>query len=79
MANPQFDSGKVAMFYCGDDASAKQTVRSLIAELGFEPLDAGALTQARLLEPFALLWITLALKYGYTTGIAFEFLRRSKP
>jgi len=76
MANPEFSAGKVAMFYCGDDAEAKRTVASLIGELGFDPLDAGPLTQARLLEPFALLWISLALKYGYSREIAFEFLRR---
>lgn len=77
MADPSFASGRVAMFYCGDDAAAKAQVRGLVEELGFEPLDAGELKQARLLEPFALLWITLALKYGYGTGIGFEFLRRA--
>jgi len=76
MADPKFPERRVAMFYCGDDASAKKTVAGLIGELGFEPLDAGPLTQARLLEPFALLWITLALKHGYGRDIGFEFLRR---
>lgn len=76
MANPGFDGGKVAMFYCGDDAAAKKTVASLIDELGFEALDAGPLTQARVLEPFAMLWISLAIKYGYGPNIAFHFLRR---
>jgi hypothetical protein len=32
----------------------------LASELGFETVDAGPLTQARALEPFALLWISLA-------------------
>jgi predicted dinucleotide-binding enzyme len=76
MADPSFGDGKVAMFYCGDDAEAKKIVRGLIEELGFEALDAGPLTQARLLEPFALLWITLALKYGFGREIGFELLRR---
>ena len=52
IADPQFSEGPVAMFYCGDDAEVKRTVASLIAELGFELLDAGPLTQARLLEAF---------------------------
>lgn len=76
MADPTFEGHKVAMFYCGDDAAAKSAVASLIAELGFDALDAGPLSQARLLEPFALLWITLALKHGYTREIGFELLRR---
>lgn len=76
MANPRFEGGRTAMFYCGDDAKAKSTVAGLINELGFEALDAGPLTQARLLEPFALLWISLALQYGYGREIAFQLLRR---
>jgi 8-hydroxy-5-deazaflavin:NADPH oxidoreductase len=76
MANPDFGSRRVAMFYCSDHADAKPTVAALISELGFEALDAGPLKQARVLEPFALLWISLALKYGYGPNIAFELLRR---
>ena len=78
MADPDFGARRAALFYCGDDKTSKQTVSTLIAELGFEPFDAGPLTQARLLEPFALLWITLALKHGYGREIAFEFLQRGK-
>ena len=77
MADPAFPNAHVALFYCGDDKSAKETVAGLIAELGFEPIDAGPLTQARLLEPFALLWISLAFKGGFGREIAFQFLRRT--
>ncbi|MEZ5283871.1 MAG: NAD(P)-binding domain-containing protein [Vicinamibacterales bacterium] len=35
-----------AMFYCGADAGAKGIVASLIADLGWEPFDAGGLEQA---------------------------------
>lgn len=76
MTDPKFEQRHVAMFYCGDDSEAKRVVAELIRELGFEALDAGPLTQARLLEPFALLWISLALKYGYGREIGFELLRR---
>lgn len=76
MADTSFDGSRVVLFYCGDHAPAKQTVHQLAAELGFEPVDAGPLTQARVLEPFALLWITLALKQGLGPGIGFELLRR---
>jgi predicted dinucleotide-binding enzyme len=76
MANASFGDHPVVLFYCGDDAGAKQTVHELARELGFDPHDAGPLTQARLLEPFALLWISLALVQGYGREIAFQFLRR---
>jgi predicted dinucleotide-binding enzyme len=76
MTNPEFGGERPVMFYCGDDAAAKQTVRPLVEELGFEAIDAGPLTQARLLEPFALLWISLALVYGQGREIAFKLLRR---
>ena len=76
MANPIFDGKPVSMLYCGDDPDAKAIVRQLIADCGFEPVDAGPLKQARLLEPFALLWISMAMQYGYSRDIAFRFVRR---
>jgi predicted dinucleotide-binding enzyme len=76
MANPGFDGAKPVLFYCGDDASAKATVAELASEIGFDAQDAGPLAQARVLEPFAMLWISLAVKYGYGREIAFRFLRR---
>jgi predicted dinucleotide-binding enzyme len=76
MADPSFGANKALLFYCGDDAAAKQTVKSLAAELGFDPHDAGPLRQARLLEPFALLWISLAYGQGYGRDFAFQLLRR---
>jgi predicted dinucleotide-binding enzyme len=77
MANPTFDGHKPLLFYCGDDAEAKQVVKKLIDELVFESVDAGPLTQARLLEPFALLWISMALVQGLGQDFAFELLRRN--
>jgi predicted dinucleotide-binding enzyme len=54
MADQRLEGGRATMFYSDDDAQAKSGVASLISELGFEALDSGPLTQARLLEPFAL-------------------------
>ncbi len=75
MANPVFGADRAIMFYCGDDAAAKKSVHQLAADLGFSPADAGPLTQARLLEPFAMLWISLALTQGYGRDFAFRLLR----
>lgn len=76
MENPVFGRERAMLAYCGDDKSAKELVKTLATELGFEPLDAGPLSQARVLEPFALFWISLAVAYGYGRDIAFKFLRR---
>lgn len=76
MADPAFGEHAAALFYCGDDPNSNQIVHGLAAELGFHPLPAGPLTQARLLEPFALLWISLAMAQGYGRDIAFQLLRR---
>jgi len=76
MADSKFVSGRVAMFYCGDDTSAKKVAAGLATELGFDALDAGPLSQCRVLEPFALLWISLAFKAGFGREIGFQFMRR---
>jgi predicted dinucleotide-binding enzyme len=75
MENPRFGDRAATLFYCGDDAAAKDVARDLAGQLGFVPVDAGPLRQARLLEPFALLWISLAFG-GHGREIAFDFMRR---
>jgi predicted dinucleotide-binding enzyme len=76
MANPDYNGERATMLYCGDDANAKSTAAVLASDLGFEPVDAGPLRQARLLEPLALLWITLALKQALGPNVAFKLMRR---
>ena len=74
MGHPQLPSAPV-MFVCGDDEAAKQVTAGLVSELGFETVDAGDLTLARLLEPYALIWIHLALRRGFGTNWAFGLIR----
>jgi 8-hydroxy-5-deazaflavin:NADPH oxidoreductase len=76
MLNPRYGNESLSMFVCGDDADAKKLVTGLIAELGFEPVDAGGLTQARYLEPLAMLWITMAYRYGNGPDFGFRVVRR---
>lgn len=83
IASPVLESGdttfgddKATMFYCGDDAEAKRTMAQLIEDLGFEPVDAGPLVNARFLEPLAALIIQLALSQEMGTNIALKLLRR---
>jgi 8-hydroxy-5-deazaflavin:NADPH oxidoreductase len=76
MENPEYREGRSMMLYCGDDAQAKKAAAQLAAELGFEPYDIGPLTEARLLEPFALVWIHLAVLQKMGTAFAFRLMRR---
>jgi len=49
------------MFMASDHENAKATVASLLRDIGFDALDAGDLSKARLLEPFGMVWINQAL------------------
>jgi predicted dinucleotide-binding enzyme len=46
----------------------------LVGKLGFEPVDAGPLKNARLLEPFAMGWIDQAMKRGRGRDFAFALV-----
>jgi predicted dinucleotide-binding enzyme len=76
MANPSYGGEPVTMFYCGDDAEAKRTAADLARDIGFDPVDAGPLSNARLLEPCAVLWIWLAIKGGVGREFAFKLVKR---
>jgi predicted dinucleotide-binding enzyme len=76
MADPKYGDQPASMFYCGDDDDAKSTVARLGEDLGFDMIDAGALSNARKLEALALLWVTLAFEQGMGPNMAFKLLRR---
>lgn len=76
MRNPQFDGFRATMFYCGDDPQAKGVTSQLIADVGFEPVDAGPLASSRYLEPLAMLYIHLALHQGWGSNCAFKIIKR---
>ncbi|MFB6299607.1 MAG: hypothetical protein ABEH65_05035 [Halobacteriales archaeon] len=60
------------MFVSGDDTAAKETVMDLVETLGFDPVDASALSTAHHLEHLARFWIYLSGSYG--RDIAFRLL-----
>lgn len=64
------------MFVAGDDAVAKPIVMTLAREIGFDPIDAGPLRMARLLEPFGMLWIDQALYRGAGQDFAFTVVKK---
>lgn len=55
----------------GDDEGAKKVARSLIRDVGFEPLEAGGLRTARFVEPFAM--VTAELAYSQPGGPALTY------
>jgi 8-hydroxy-5-deazaflavin:NADPH oxidoreductase len=65
---------KPVMLVAGDDAGRKRTVMELVGKLGFESVDAGPLKNARLLEPFAMVWIDQAMKRGRGRDFAFALV-----
>ena len=64
---------KPLMLVAGDDAARKAVV--MVGMLGFEPVDAGPLKSARLLEPFAMVWIDQAMKRGRGRDFAFALVK----
>jgi len=69
-------SRKPSLIYCGDHRRSKEVAATLIADAGFDPLDAGRLRLARYSEPFALLVAELAYegKQGPEMAYRFEWL-----
>ena len=76
MANPKFPNGNATLLYCGNDENAKKEVHQLAQSIGFKPVDAGPLSQAKYLEHFAWVWISLAMKYGQGREIVFQLEKR---
>lgn len=70
---------KPAMFVAGDDTARKGDVLRLVADLGFDARDAGPLRLSRLLEPYAMLWISMATVQHMPTNNAFAMLTHETP
>lgn len=56
MVNPSFAGGKPSMFICGNDAGAKDQVRGILDQFGWETEDMGGVEAARAIEPLCMLW-----------------------
>lgn len=59
----------VSVFVASDDAGARKDVAALAESAGFRPVEAGGLSAARYLEPFAGLNISLGYGLGHGTDI----------
>ena len=74
MATGHMNGEQLAGLVAADDADAKARVLGLVQQLGFDPIDAGPLAAARLLEPLALLNIKLGFVQGYGPNSGFRFV-----
>ncbi|MDF2867572.1 MAG: oxidoreductase, coenzyme F420-dependent [Gammaproteobacteria bacterium] len=73
--NPQLNGQTISVFMASDQPTAKAKVMELVSRLGFDAVDAGALKNARYLEPLAGLNIFLGYGQGLGTQIGFTLLR----
>jgi 8-hydroxy-5-deazaflavin:NADPH oxidoreductase len=75
---PSFANGQIApVFVASDSERAKQTVKDLVQSIGFKPVDAGPLRNARYLEPLAGLNIYLGYGAGHGTAISPAWIRKA--
>src|SRR5262249_19126384 len=63
-------TARVQVFYAADAVEAAKTVHELIARIGFEPVNAGPLKNARYLEPVGELNIHFGFALGWGTSVA---------
>jgi len=78
MDQPIFDGQPITAFVASDYPEAKQQVMRLAQEIGYAPLDTGALYTARYLEGMAHLNIQLAVNQGGGTQAAFFYRQRAR-
>jgi predicted ester cyclase len=62
------------VFYCGDNDEAKAKVAALIRDAGLQPVDAGALQNARYIEPLAMLMMELGYSQRLGPDIAIRLM-----
>ncbi|HUG31191.1 MAG TPA: NAD(P)-binding domain-containing protein [Candidatus Limnocylindria bacterium] len=66
IADPELSGIALDGYVAADDAEAKALVLELVASIGLNPIDAGPLTAARMLEQLAWLNISLNMQPGWT-------------
>ncbi len=76
MADPLYGDSRAVMPIAGDDRAALDVVAGLTEALGFEAVKLPSLARSRDLEPFAMLWIKLAMQWGQGRKIGFGLARR---
>lgn len=75
MDGGRLDGHAMTVFAASDDPQAKQQVIEMAKAIGFDPVDAGPLQSARLLEPLGYFNIQLAYVLGLGTNIGLKLIR----
>jgi len=78
LENPHFSNYEVkpVMLIAGNDTGTKEIVRRLNADLGFETLDVGDLSQSLHLEHMTLLWVKMVRANGHHPDFTWAYLER---
>lgn len=74
MIDPDFGGTRPTMFIAGNDAAAKETATTLLAQVGWDVADMGTAVAARAIEPLAMLWCIPGFREGSWMH-AFKLLR----
>ena len=75
LATPEIGGVQQLLLVAGDDENAKALVLGVGAQLGFDAVDSGPLSNARYLEPAVELLIQLAYGQGLGANIGFHLAR----
>lgn len=78
MLNPKTYTGNDPdMFIAGNDQAAKKTVQDFLEGVGWGVVDLGDISKSRLIEPLAMIWITVGFNSGWTkSNHAFQMLNK---
>ena len=71
---PQFGSTKASMFYCGDEAGDKASLKQLGEEIGYEMYDLGGLDKGSLMDALFQTWWALSSGEKLGRRLAFKML-----
>jgi len=74
MSTGKVNGEKLTAFAAGDDEAARKTALELAKAIGFDPVDAGPLKNARSLESLAFLNIQLSWVLGNGANVGFKFV-----
>lgn len=75
MVDPRMADGQPTMFICGNDDHAKQRVKEVLTQFGWDSMDMGNVEAARAIEPLCMLWCIPGFLHNSWTH-AFKMLRK---
>ena len=75
MFRPSFPGGPPDMFFCGNDADAKQKVATILKDFGWGIVDVGGIESSRYLEAMCLVWVLSAIQTN-SWNQAFKLLKK---